>query len=204
VYAGYFLYGKKKVCKLFNLGIRIMEERMKNAPVLIIGDSITEGFKEKELLPELNILNYGVSGDSTPELLERISKSWFDKNPRAAFLCIGTNDFARGRTDGYILGNIREIIDKIRSFSPRELKLVVISIFPTRDNAPRPNERIREFNRQLSILCKESAISYFDINRNFSDREGKLKSEFTEDGLHLTKAAYRLWADLISEYVGKL
>ncbi|MGE5353775.1 MAG: GDSL-type esterase/lipase family protein [Syntrophothermus sp.] len=175
---------------------------MENGPVLLIGDSITEGFNEKELLPELNIQNYGVSGDSTLELFARIESAWFVNNPHTAFVCIGTNDFARQRTDEFILDNIQKIINRIKEFSPA-INIIPVSIFPTRDNPPRPNERIREFNRKLTLLAKENGLSYFDINRYFSDEQGKLKSTFTQDGLHLTKEAYKLWAGLISEYLMK-
>lgn len=175
---------------------------MKKEPVLLIGDSITNGFNEKELLPDFDILNYGVFGDSTVELLERIESSWFSSEPLTAFVCIGTNDFARDRTDEYILGNMQKIINRIKEFSPC-VNIVPVSIFPTRDNPPRPNERIREFNCQLAQLAKENGLSYFDINSYFSDEQGKLKIGFTPDGLHLTADAYKLWARLISEYLTK-
>lgn len=176
---------------------------MRNAPVLLIGDSITEGFNEKELLPGFNTVNYGVSGDSTLELLDRIESSWFAANPLEAFVCIGTNDFARDRTDTFILDNIRKIINRIKDFSPAT-NVILVSIFPTRNNPPRPNERIREFNRQLAALAMENGFSYFDINPFFSDEQGKLKNGFTQDGLHLTSDAYKLWAELISGYLLKL
>lgn len=176
---------------------------MHKEPVFLIGDSITEGFNEKEFLPGFNIVNYGVSGDSTLELFERIESSWFADKPRAAFLCIGTNDFARNRTDEFILDNILKIINRIKDSSPG-INIILVSIFPTRDNNPRPNERIREFNSRLAQLAAENSLSYFDINSYFADVEGKLKSEFTSDGLHLTSDAYKLWAKLISEYLIKL
>ncbi|MGE5621306.1 MAG: GDSL-type esterase/lipase family protein [archaeon] len=176
---------------------------MQKKTVLLIGDSITAGFDEKKLLPELNAVNYGISGDSTVEVLARINDEWFSTKPMAAFLCIGTNDFARNRTDEYILNNIQQIINKLLALCPG-LNVIPVSIFPTRDNPLRPNERINEFNGKLALLTKNNSLNYFDINYHFTDEQGKLKSEFTEDGLHLTHEAYLLWAELISVYVKNL
>ncbi|MGE5402135.1 MAG: GDSL-type esterase/lipase family protein [Ignavibacteriales bacterium] len=176
---------------------------MNNRPVLLIGDSITEGFNEKILLPEVNAINYGVSGDSTLELMERINEQWFSIDPYAAFLCIGTNDFARERSNDYVLDNIRQIINRIRGLSP-DLNIYPVSIFPTRYNLPRPNKRIVEFNRMLAEMAEENGLTYFDIHDKFTDSNGDLILDFTEDGLHLTPKAYELWAQLIKEFLNKL
>jgi lysophospholipase L1-like esterase len=173
---------------------------MYDKPILLIGDSITEGFDEKKLLKEFQVLNAGVSGDSTVETLVRIKNELFAGDPEIAFLCIGTNDFARQRTDEYILKNISKIIDKVISYSPH-IKIIPVSIFPTRDNLPRPNERINKFNDLLEALAIEKGLLFFNINRYFKDGKGQLKQEYTEDGLHLTIKAYELWSKLIKEFV---
>lgn len=173
---------------------------MKNEEILFIGDSITEAFDEKRYLPQLKVLNKGVSGDSTVETLERINESWFSSDPFLVFVCIGTNDFARDRSDEFILNNIVRIIEKIQMYSP-DSQIVPVSIFPTRDNLPRPNERINQFNISLEKLTFSYNLKFFNINELFIDDNGKLKEEFTEDGLHLTPAAYELWAALVSEFV---
>ncbi|MDP4174880.1 MAG: GDSL-type esterase/lipase family protein [Bacteroidota bacterium] len=173
---------------------------MYDKPILLIGDSITEGFDVGKLLQEFQVLNAGVSGDSTVETLVRINNELFEVGPEIAFLCIGTNDFARNRTDEYILKNISKIIEKIISYSPL-IKVIPVSIFPTRNNLPRPNERINMFNDSLEALSIEKGLKYFNINRYFKDEKGQLRYEYTEDGLHLTIKAYELWAKLIKEFV---
>ena len=82
---------------------------------LLIGDSITEAFNVSELLPEFNIDNRGVSGNSTIETYEIINEEWFEKQPETIFICIGTNDLARERTNEEIVSNILKIKDKLKS-----------------------------------------------------------------------------------------
>jgi len=170
---------------------------MKTNTVVMIGDSITEGFDTKKYFPIDLVVNRGVSGDSTVECLDRISSAWFIPLPNIVFICIGTNDFARDRTDQFVLANTKAIIEKVRQFAV-ESKIFLTSIFPTRENGPRPNERITEYNRQLKQLSNNLGILYFDIHSHFVDEEGMLKKEFTEDGLHLTEEGYKKWSDVLS------
>lgn len=116
--------------------------------IMLIGDSITHGFKIGSLLPELNINNKGVSGDSTIETVGRISAEWFTIKPDLVFICIGTNDIARGRNDSFIIENVGKIIEKIKLNSP-ESDIIITSLFPTRNNPERSNETIDRLNFKL-------------------------------------------------------
>ncbi|NUN70345.1 MAG: hypothetical protein HUU02_11595 [Bacteroidetes bacterium] len=167
--------------------------------VLMLGDSITAGFDTARLLPSYSIVNRGVSGDSTEECRERIVPEWFTVPPELLFLCIGTNDLARDRNDAFILEGIRSIVQTIRRYA--QPAIVLTSIFPTRDNAPRPNERIRGLNNGIAALASGSGCRYFDLHPHFADGTGSLKQEFTDDGLHLTDAAYHSWSGLLSDSI---
>lgn len=164
--------------------------------VLMMGDSITEGFATDRLLKGRTIINRGVSGDSTEECRARIVPEWFTKAPELLFLCIGTNDLVRDRTDEFIVDGIRSIIRKVREHAQPVVYLT--SLFPTRGNAPRPNERIRGLNTRIAAVAEELGCRYYDLHGYFADAAGDLKPEFTEDGLHLTEPAYQLWSTLLS------
>ncbi len=168
--------------------------------LLFIGDSITEGFNTKELLPNLNIVNKGVSGDSTFETIVRIEESWFDSKPELIFICIGTNDLARNTSDESILSNIKKIVLKIRGHYPGG-KIFLMPLFPTLDNPPRPNSRIISLNKNIKYLTDELRCGFFNTNPHFADNQGNLKSEFTDDGLHLTYRAYKHWSELIIKFI---
>ncbi|MBS4033707.1 MAG: hypothetical protein KGZ85_04510 [Ignavibacterium sp.] len=168
--------------------------------ILLIGDSITEGFNVNIYLPKLNITNKGFSGDSTQETLNRISSDWFIPEPHFIFICIGTNDFARGRDDVFMLEGIISIFDKIRTHVLKS-RIVITSIFPTRNNSERPNNRIVNFNCMLKNFAISKDILFFNLNEHFSDREGELINEFTDDGLHLNDYAYKYWALKLFEFI---
>lgn len=167
--------------------------------IMLIGDSITEGFNTG-LLPQFRITNKSVSGDSTVEALERINPEWFNEKPDMIFICIGTNDVARGRTDKFIIQGCKFIIDKISMYSPHSV-IILTSIFPTRDNSERPNERIAEINKKLNKSCNDWNIRYFHLHDYFTDKDGELKRDFTDDGLHLNTKAYEEWAVKLLDFI---
>lgn len=167
--------------------------------IMLIGDSITEGF-DTGLLPQFRITNRGVSGDSTVEALERIIPDWFNKKPDMIFICIGTNDIARGRTDEFIVQRCKAIVDKIAMYSPHSV-ITLTSIFPTRDNSERPNARIAEINKKLNKSCNDWNIRYFHLHDYFTDNDGGLKGIFTDDGLHLSPEAYKEWAVKLFDFI---
>lgn len=171
--------------------------------VLLIGDSITAGFDTAKFFSKHHIVNKGVSGDSTAETLERIDENWFASEPDLIFICIGTNDFARERSDEFILSNISEIVIKIEEIYPAG-KIFITSIFPTRENPIRPNFRIIAFNNKLKYLSDQLKVGYFNLHSHFVDETGAMDQKYTDDGLHLTDTAYEHWANLLNDFLDQL
>jgi len=56
-----------------------------------------------------------------------------------------------------------------------------------------------EFNRRLVKIATDFKCPFIDAYAPFADVQGQLKKEFSRDGLHLTEAGYRLWAELINK-----
>ena len=115
---------------------------MKHKRILLLGDSITESFNTQKLLLEFKIINKGISGNNSTHLLKRLDRDLLASNPDIVFILIGTNDIANGFSDEKILSNISSIIE-ITMTKLNGSKIFITSILPTRDNQPRPYERIQ-------------------------------------------------------------
>lgn len=164
---------------------------------LFIGDSITEGFDLDKYFPGMGFSNRGISGYSSEEVLKALQPEWFFPKPDRVFVCIGTNDLAREYIENQTLGNIAGITAAIWEMAGEDTPVILTSLFPTRHNPPRPNTLIKQLNNSIHHLCTEIQAIYFHLNPFFTDHNGQLRREFTEDGLHLTPAAYEKWALLI-------
>lgn len=180
-------------------------EAMPDQPneVVWLGDSITDGCEWSELFPGVKTLNRGISADNTFGILYRLHEVTRRK-PKKIFLLIGINDIARQIPDSVILYNYQRIVIQIKKESP-QTKLYLQSILPTNNsytdfkNHQNKESHIAYLNQQLQQLCQQYQLVYVDLHSAFTDTEGKLKSAFTNDGLHLTGAGYQQWKTVLTK-----
>lgn len=175
--------------------------------VVLLGDSITEGFDVTKHFPGRRVLNRGIGADvignnMAPDdprgVLQRLDNSVFDCGATDVFILIGINDLNSGKTVDSMEEGYRTLLQRLRKHSP-ELRVHVQSVLPTRGDHDKQNAPVREFNARLQRLAAEYQCTYIDLHALLSDSEGRLKKEFTNDGLHLTEGAYALWRGKILE-----
>jgi hypothetical protein len=79
--------------------------------IVFLGDSITQGGLWPEWFPGVPVLNRGIDGETSEDLLRRVDSAVRD--PRAVFLLIGTNDLSIGFSLQRITGNVRALLAAI-------------------------------------------------------------------------------------------
>lgn len=177
------------------------EENLEWQHVVLLGDSITEGFDVAKYFPGRRVLNRGIGadviGNNMPSddprgLLQRLDASVFECSPSGLFILIGINDLGMGRSVDTMEAGYREMLKRLRAKRP-DLKIFLQSVLPTRGNYAKHNPSVVAFNDRLRKLASEHACSYLDLHSLMCDAEGQLKAEFTRDGLHLTEPAYLVW-----------
>jgi lysophospholipase L1-like esterase len=178
--------------------------------VVLLGDSITEGFDVPTYFPGRRVLNRGIGadviGNALPEddprgVLRRLDESVFDCAATDVFLLIGINDLGSGRTPEVMEQGYREILQRIKKQGPA-IRVHVQSVLPTRDKHVKHNANVVDFNQRLQKLAVEFEYEYLDIHSLMADDKGELKKEFTNDGLHLNPDAYKLWQGEVERVMG--
>ncbi len=169
--------------------------------IIFLGNSITDGAEWHELFGNPNIKNRGIGGDDTNGVLERLAEVTSSK-PAKVFIMIGTNDLAYGKSVKHVVENHKKIIAQIKEDSP-DTKIYMQSILPCDDalHTTRPNEKIREINKQLIKICEVENLIYINLDPAFSDEKGKLNKKYSIDGLHVNGAGYLKWKELIEKYL---
>ena len=126
------------------------------------------------------------------------------RHQAAKLFIAGTNDIYRDITTETIIANYKIILERMKKESPNT-KVYIQSVLPV---AVEPgsmyshnNEGILALNKALEELCSNEGIIYIDLNLHFSNEQGKLKAELTNDDLHLLDPEYLLWKDLIQGYI---
>lgn len=192
-----------------------MQNKLNNAKIhdeniVFFGDSITEGYNVKEFFDEYHVVNSGISGDKTKDLLDRIEPDLYDYNPSKVIILIGTNDIRDNISDEEIIDNIKNIINGIRK-NRKNAEICIQSIYPiNRDvdtdywkdvNNEYYNKHIIKLNKLIKNLCKEENITYIDVYSKLIDDKGNLKSSYTKEGLHLNDLGYYKVTNVLKEYL---
>jgi lysophospholipase L1-like esterase len=171
--------------------------------VIMLGDSITEGCEWAEMLGRGDVLNRGIGGDTSAGVLRRLDDVLALK-PAAVCLMIGINDLGNRTPVADVAGNCRSILDALLAAGvPR---LVVQSVLPLRRVAANPyraivsDADIAALNSALRRLAADHGAAYLDLHTLLSRPDG-LPAEYTNDGLHLTGAAYRVWAAQLAPFL---
>lgn len=168
-----------------------------NDNFLFLGDSITELYPLEEYYDNLPVVNSGISGNKTTDILNNMKTRVYQYNPTKVFLLIGTNDL--NSTDEDIVDvtfdNIKEIINEIKE-NRSNATIYVESVYPVNSVIEnnvvtnRTNKKVKELNKKLSNYCDEESCEYINLYDDLIDEEGNLKTEYTEDGLHLNSLGY--------------
>jgi lysophospholipase L1-like esterase len=179
--------------------------------VILLGDSITEGFELTKYFPGRRVLNRGIgadvigtaqpSADDPRGVIWRLDCSVFDCAATDVFLMIGINDLNSGRVVDTMETDYRELLRRIKSHAPA-VRVHVQSLLPTRGGHAKQNAPVREFNQRLKRLAAEFSYDFLDLHRLFTDASGELKPEFTADGLHLTEPGYQVWRSEVEKAMG--
>jgi lysophospholipase L1-like esterase len=187
---------------------REQNEVFKN--VVLVGDSITEGFDVATFFPGRRVINRGIGADvigndmpaDDPRgVLRRLDESVFDCAPTDVFLLIGINDLNTGRKPGQLEAGYKELFRKLKEGAPR-VRVHVQSVLPTRGDHAKRNPDVLVVNETLRRLSKEAGFDYIDLHLLMKDENGELKAEFTNDGLHLTPPAYAVWRGAVEKAMG--
>jgi acyl-CoA thioesterase I len=169
--------------------------------VVFLGDSITQSWDLADLgATRLEVLNRGISGQTTPQMLVRFRQDVVDLHPAVVHILAGTNDLAgnTGPTTLHVIeNNISSMVDIAQV---NHIAVVLASVLPTLDYPWRhdlqPAPRIAALNAWMRELARRRGLIYVDYFAALADRGGGLKAAWSEDGVHPNTAGYAVMAPL--------
>lgn len=176
-------------------------EFTKTDNIVFFGDSITDYYPLAEIYGDTApIINSGIAGYKTQDLLDKIDKMLYQYNPTKIFMLIGINDITRNTDEEnieYVKSNLEKLVKNIRT-NRSKATLYVESIYPVNKKLREPfgaypddiNERIIEVNKEIEKICKENGAIYINMHDSLTNSEGELREEFTGDGLHVNGVGY--------------
>ena len=181
----------------------VFMDRIKSGPVgvLFLGDSITDGWPKTgeytwlKFAPH-NPANFGISGETTEQVLWRITNGELEGiDPKAVVIMIGTNNvgqFADEQPEWAAAG-VKKIVETVKEKLPKA-KILLLGVFPrgTKDSAARA--RVEAINKVISGYAG-GPVTYLDIGAKFLDANGEIPDDVMPDKLHPNAKGYQIWYD---------
>lgn len=192
---------------------RIMNKSVIPGQVVCAGSSLMEMFPVEKLMAEtengVTIYNRGIGGFVTQELLDVLDVCILDLQPRRLFINIGTNDLSNAEIPmEEIMERYDQILSRVEQALP-EIEIYLMAYFPINYEAAeeymkpcllvRTNEKITQANNEVKKLAERHGAKYIDVNDALKDDQGRLKAEYTIEGMHIKEEGYRaIWPAFLS------
>jgi lysophospholipase L1-like esterase len=163
--------------------------------VIFFGDSITDNWLKGD--PSLfvpGIVDRGISGQTTAQMLVRFREDVIALHPAAVHIMAGTNDIA-GNTGAATLeiveGNIQTMAELARAHGIRVMLASTLPAAAFRWSPDRkPAATIAALDRWLRGYAAQNHFAYVDYYRSLADADGGMKPGLSSDGVHPTPAGY--------------
>lgn len=166
--------------------------------VVFFGDSLTYYGDFASVFPNKAVCNLGLRGDTIQGMINRIEQLRV-LAPSSVFLMAGINDVAN-ITMTEFKSLYEELLFRICSVIPKA-DVIVHSLLPVNNEdftISCNNKQIGKCNEIISKLAECFNTKYLDLFSLYAEN-GLLPSIITADGIHLKKAGYNKWYDLISK-----
>lgn len=148
-----------------------------------------------EAHPEWTVINQGVNGERSDQILARFERDVLDCKPHAVVIIAGVNDVYQGRTAGHVVDQLRAMYDGAKAGG---IPVVAGSIIPYNTATADQNARMREINAWIRRTAAEDPAVEFVDTRAAASAPGNLDRLFeSPDDLHPSPAGYRRMADAI-------
>lgn len=197
---------------------RILNQNVKKGEILFTGSSLMEQFPVNELLMTngMNqvIYNRGIGGFTTTDMLQHMEEMVFGTEPSRIFINIGTNDIGSPEYQlEALLERYEEIIVRIQERLP-EAEINMMAYYPVNetDKIPegewgktafvtRTNENLNIANAAIENLAAKKGCRFINVNEGLADERGKLKKEYTIEGIHMYANGYQVVLQNLKKYL---
>lgn len=185
---------------------RFRKQDAQNPPrdgaILFIGSSTIENWKTiSEDFPGKYILNRGVSGTKTIDMINYAEHLISPYSPKQIFLYPGDNDIGYKWEPEEILEQVKRLFSIARTEKP-DAEIVLISIKPC-PRRMKDIDKIVEANELIKAFAlSQPNVKYADVFTAMSGKDcGQHPEYYREDGLHLTADGYAVWRNVIGEFI---
>jgi acyl-CoA thioesterase I len=180
--------------------------------IVMFGSSSVDNWNLAKDFPTVPILNRGISGEDTRQMVLRLWDDMFKLKPYAAIIFFGScNDFWP-ENHMPVAETKSNIIKIARLLDEHKIKIAFGAISPVNDYLPgkeklietHPVAAVQEINAWLKSFCSERGYVFADFYTPVADSLGKLNAEYSDDGMHCNGEGYKQWQPVVMKVLEEL
>ncbi len=205
---------------------------MSRTPLVIcFGDSLTAGFQsptrdnptgretpygqflQSHVGDGVQVRISGICGELTGEMVLRFSRDVLAHQPGYVLILGGTNDLGWNASPAEIMGNLAMMYEQTLAMGAVPIPVMVPSIRVEDASASQEGQewvaahlvRRSQLNKLIQDYADSKGIACVDLfTVTVEPESGQLASIYSNDGIHLTTAGYRLFAEQVARILKPL
>lgn len=151
-----------------------------------------------KLHPEWTVLNRGINGQRSDEILSRFRRDVVQESPDYVIVLAGVNDVYQGRPRESVEQNLSTMYIW---FIKEAIVPVAATILPYNTMSASESEAIREINHWVEKTAQDLGIPFCDTNRAVADPANSNRLRSSPDGLHPDVSGYRRMAEALTRTI---
>jgi len=181
--------------------LRFEREDAENYPspgcVIFMGSSSIRGWKTLyEDFKGMDVVRRGYGGSQISDAIYYVERIVVPYHPTAIVLYAGDNDIG-GKGADVVVADFKDFVRTVHSYiGPRAIYFIAIKPSLARWNLWPEMKRANAMIEQWAAT--QAAVYYIDTATPMLGEDGKPRPElFLNDGLHMTRAGYELWTEVV-------
>jgi acyl-CoA thioesterase-1 len=146
--------------------------------------------------PDWNVLNRGVNGERSDQILARFDRDVVRESPRAVVIIAGVNDVYQGHPVEHVIAQLRGMYARARG---ENIAAIAGTIIPYNTATADQNARMRAINRWIReySASKDQRLHFVDTRAAVASIDSPDLLIETPDELHPSAMGYRRMAEAI-------
>lgn len=184
---------------------------VKKVKVVLIGDSITEGWwkQDSTFFKNNDYVGRGISGQTSPQLLVRFRQDVLELKPKAVVINIGTNDIALNTGPYNQKHTIQHIQSMVELAKANKIKVFLASVLPATQFKWRPEVgdqslAIVALNDAIKNLAIQNKLTYIDYHSAMKNSSNGMDPDIAPDGVHPSKEGFEIMKSVLQKGLGKI
>lgn len=150
--------------------------------------------------PEWNVLNRGINGQRSDQILPRFQKDVLQEKPDYVIILAGVNDVYQGYPQEHVKRNLRAMYKMAINAG---MIAIAATILPYNVMSALEARAIKQLNLWIKNTAKELKILFCDTNSAVVDPANPDRLRSSPDELHPDISGYRAMGEALSEVIGR-